>query len=64
MGHVLKKDENDWVRRNMSLEVDENSGRERLRLTWQNMITRDMKASRLKQEDAQNRQKSRKLKGG
>ena len=59
LGHVLRKDEDDWVRRSMSLEVDGNRGRPKL--TWQNVVTRDMKACGLTQEDAHNREILRKL---
>ena len=61
LGHVLRKDEDDWVRKSMSLEVDGNRGRGRPKLTWQSVVTRDMKACGLRQEDAQNRQKWRRL---
>ena len=61
LGHVLRKDEYDWVRRSMSLEVNGNRGRGRPKLTWQNVVTRDMKACGLRQEDVQNRQKWRRL---
>ena len=38
LGHVLRKDEDDWVRKSMSLEVDGNRGRRRPKLTWQNVV--------------------------
>ena len=64
LGHVLRKDEDDWVRRSMSLEVVGNKGRGRPKLTWKNVVAKDMKARGLVEEDAQNRAKWRKLSWG
>ena len=61
LGHVLQKDDGDWVKRSMSLEVEGTRGRGRPRMTWSQVVERDMRECGLKREDATEREKWRKL---
>ena len=61
MGHVLRKDENDWVRKVMQLEVEGRAARGRPRTTWLRTVEEDMCLSGLTREDARDRVKWRRL---
>ena len=61
LGHVLRKDDGDWVKRSMSLEVEGTRGRGRSRMTWSQVVERDMRECGLKREYATEREKWRKL---
>ena len=61
LGHVLRKDDDDWVKRSMSLEVDGKRGRGRPRLTWIKMVERDMRERGLVKEDAFDRKKWKRM---
>lgn len=61
LGHVLRKDDGDWVKRSMSYEVEGVRGRGRPRMTWNQVVEKDMRECGLKKEDAQNRVKWRRL---
>ena len=62
LGHVLRKD--DWVRKCMSLEVEGARGRGRPRMTWSQVVERDMRECGLRRDDALDRVKWRKLSWG
>mgnify|MGYP007071599789 CR=1 FL=1 len=64
LGHVLRKDDGDWVKTCMSLEVEGARGRGRPRMTWSQVVERDMRECGLKRDDAQDRGKWRKLSWG
>ena len=55
LGHVLQKDDDDWVKKIMSFEVEGKRGQGRLMMTWSQVVERDMRESRLKREDAKER---------
>ena len=59
LGHVLRKEENDWVRKSMNIIVVGNRGRGRPKLTWGRVVERDMNLKGLRREDAQDRVKWR-----
>jgi len=61
MGHVLRKDESEWVRSVMEISVEGSRARERLRKTWLNVVEEDMRVRGLKREDAKDREKWRRL---
>ena len=61
MGHVLRKDEDDWVRKSMLLEVDGKRGRGRPKITWIKMVERDMRERGLVKEDALDLEKWRRM---
>ena len=43
LGHVLRKDDDDWVKKIMSFEVEGKRGRGRPRMTWSQVVERDMR---------------------
>ena len=55
LGHVLRKDPNDWVRKCMYLEVDGKRPRGRPEKTWRDVVEKDMKVRGLRKEDAADR---------
>ena len=64
-GHVERKDDNDWVKRCITWEVEGIRQRGRPKKTWWDCIQNDMESLGLSQKDAQSRNKWRKrIKGG
>ena len=59
LGHVLRKDDSDWVRQSMDMVVEGRRGRGRPRLTWEKVVESDMKLRGLTREDAEDRLKWR-----
>ena len=49
MGHVLRKEGNDWVKKSMEMTVE---GRGRPKMTWEKVFERDMKVRGLVRNDA------------
>ena len=43
LGHVLRKDDDDWVKKIMSFEVEGKRRRGRPRMTWSQVVERDMR---------------------
>ena len=43
MGHVLRKERNDWVKKSMEMTVEGSKGRGRPKMTWEKVVLRDMK---------------------
>ena len=43
MGHVLRKEGNDWVKKSMEMTVEGSRGRGRPKMTWEKVVERDMK---------------------
>ena len=43
MGHVLRKEGNDWVKKSMDMTVEGSRGRGRPKMTWEKVVERDMK---------------------
>ncbi len=58
-GHVMRKEDDDWVKRCMNLEVEGNAPKGP-RKTWRKTVEEDMKLKGLKAEDCADRQKWRK----
>ena len=59
MGHVLRKEGNDWVKKSMEMTVEGSRGRGRPKMTWQKVVERDMKVRSLVRNDAKDRVKWR-----
>ena len=60
-GHVLRKDDNDWVKKCMEYEVEGPRPRGRPKRTWREVVREDCQARKLNKEDAMDRCKWRKL---
>ena len=53
MGHVLRKDKDDWVRRSMEMVIEGKRGVGRPRMTWVKAVESDMRVKGLMREDAE-----------
>ena len=51
-GHVLRKDDDDWVKKCMEHEVEGPRPRGRLKKTWKEVVRKDCQARKLNKEDA------------
>jgi len=60
-GHVLRKEDDDWVKKCMEYEVEGPRPRGRPKRTWREVVEKDFQARRLNKEDAVDRSKWRKL---
>ena len=54
-GHVLRKEDNDWVKKCMEYEVEGTRPRGRPKKTWREIVEKDSQASGLNREDAMDR---------
>ena len=61
LGHVLWKDDDDWVKKIMWFEVEGKRGRGRPRMTWSQVAEKDMRKCGLKREDGKDRKRWRRL---
>ena len=61
LGHGLRKDDDDWVKKIMSFEMEGKRGRGRPRMTWSQVVERDMRECGLKREDAKDRERWKRL---
>ena len=61
LGHVLRKSDDDWVKKCMDLEVEGKRERGRPRKRWTDVVGIDMKECGLILEDAEDREKWRML---
>jgi len=61
VGHVLQKEDNDWVKKCMVYEVEGSRPKDRLKRTWREVVQKDCKASELNKEDVMDRSRWRKL---
>ena len=43
IGHVLRKEGNDWVKKSMEMTVEGSRGRRGPKMTWRTVVERDMK---------------------
>ena len=59
MGHVLRKDKDDWVRRSMKMVIKGKRGAGRPRMTWVKAVESDMRVKGLMREDAEDQTKWR-----
>ena len=58
-GHVMRKDDDDWVKRCMNLTVEGTAPRGKKK-TWRKTVNEDMKLKGLKVDDCMNRPRWRK----
>ena len=58
---MLRKEDNDWVKKCMEYEVEGPRPRERPKRTWREVVKEDCQARKLNTEDAMDRSKWRKL---
>ena len=63
MGHVLKKEGNDWVKKSMEMTVEGSRDRGRPKMIWEKVVERD-KVRGLMRNDAKDRVKWRALTWG
>ena len=54
-GHVLRKEDSDWVKKSMEYEVEGSRPRGRPKRTWTEVVQKDCQACNLNREDAMNR---------
>ena len=59
--NVLRKEDNDWVKKCMEYEVEDSRPRGRPRRTLRQVVQKDCQACRLNREDAMNRSRWKKL---
>ena len=64
MVHVLRKEENDWVKKSMEMIVEGSRGRGRPKMTWERKVERDMRVRGLVINDAKDGVKWRALVSG
>ena len=60
-GHVLRKDDDDWVKKCLEYEVEGPRPRGRPKRTWTEVVAKDCQAHKLNKEDAVDRSRWRKL---
>ena len=60
-GHVLRKDDDYWVKKCMEYEVEGSRPRGRPKKTWKEVVREDCHARKLNKEDAMDRSKWRKV---
>ena len=60
-GHVLRKDDEDWVKKCMEHEVEGSRPSGRPKKTWKEVVREDCQARKLNKEDAMDRCKWRKM---
>ena len=61
LGHVLRKDDDDWVKKIMSFKVEGKRGWGSPRMTWSQVVEKDMRECRLKRKDVKDRERWRRL---
>ena len=54
-GHVLRKDDDDWVKKCMEYEVEGSRPRGRPKRTWKKVVREDCQARKLNKENAMDR---------
>jgi len=59
-GHVLRKEDNDWVKKCMAYEVEGTRPRGKPKKTWREIVEKDCKARGLNSEDPMDRSRWRK----
>ena len=60
-GHVLRKDDDDWVKKCMEHQVEGPRPRGRPKKTWKEVVREDCQTRKLNKEDAMDRCKWRKM---
>ena len=51
-GHVLRKEDTDWVKKYMEYEVEGSRPRGRPKRTWKDVVQKDCQARNVNKEDA------------
>ena len=51
IGHELRKEGNDWIKKSMEITVEGSRGRGRPKMTWEKVVKRDMKVGGLVRND-------------
>jgi len=59
-GHVLRKEDDDWVKKCVECEVESSRPRGRPKRTWREVVEKDRQARKLNTEDAMDRSRWRK----
>ena len=57
MGHMLRKEGNNWVKKSMEMNVEGSRGRGRPKMSWEKVVERDMKIRGLVRNDAKDQVK-------
>ena len=60
-GYVLRKEDNNWVKKCMECEVEGPRPRGRPKRTWREVVEKDCQARKLNEEDAVDCSRCRKL---
>jgi len=60
-GHMLQKEDTDWVKKCMEYEVEGSRPRARTKRTWTEVVQKDCQACNLNREDAMDRSRWKKL---
>jgi len=60
-GHVLRKEDNDWVKKCMEYEVEGPRPRGRPKRTWREVVKKDCQICKLNTEDAVDHSRCRKV---
>jgi len=60
-GHVLQKEDNDWVKKCLEYEVEGARPRGRPKKTWRDLVQKDCQAHKLNREDYMDHHRWRKL---
>jgi len=60
-GHVLRKEDTDWVKACMEYEMEGSRPRSRPKRTWTEVVQKDRQASNLNKEDAMDHGRWKKL---
>jgi len=60
-GHVLRKEDTDWVKKSMEYEVEGSTPRGTPKRTWKEVVQKDCQARNLNKEDAMDRGRWKKL---
>jgi len=63
-GHVLRKEDTDWVKKCMEYEVEGSRTRRRPKRTWREVVQKDCQAHNLNREDAMDRRWKKLIKIG
>jgi len=56
-GHVLRKEDTDWVKKCMEYEVEGSRPRGRPKMIWREVVQKDCQARNLNREDAMDRRR-------
>jgi len=60
-GHMLRKEDTDWMKKCMEYEVEGSRPRDRPKRTWREFVQKDCQARNLNREDAMDRSRWKKM---